>query len=666
MILFPMIAAAFAAYWFYRKSTPPLAGWRRILLFSLRCISFFIVLILLFNPILNFLQKKNSFPKIIFMTDISESMNQAGIESNKASTFDKIKKQLKNKYEDINYDLQEFEFAAGLNGSTSSTQLTKTLQDIAKEKDLTNINSLYLISDGWLKDENLDILDEIDFPINVVYPEFQYNDFDLEITNLQYNKSVYQDEISPIQCNVSAINYNGIARVELNMNSQTIASKQLNFKESEFHDVSFEHVFFKSGLMNFKVSIHSDSTGEINTANNAFPAAIQVLENRLKCVIISDKLTWDESHIIDALYTDPHWEAVFALKQNQYKKGFETTNLQNELNKASVLILANHNNLRFSLKDAELISRFVSSGGSVLSYGKLVESISSILPAVPSKLNQKFNSQLSFTETSRKYQSFRFEDLHIANDIPPVDYYYVSSKRQSQILAEFINDQNSPAILFHTYEKGKVIHFAFENLWKWQLRSSGNDYQLFIRNLINWIGRTASDRFIVQTDKNAYFGGETVKFSALAYDEKLIPMTDLNAKLDIFNDDNIEIFSEYLLSGDQRFYLHVPDLSAGKYHYNINDVVSGLTAQGEFLISISNPESRDRGINTALLSYIAQKTGGEIITTASIDQIIIEDAKVISKEIKREIQLYRKWYLIAIFLVSFCTELFFRKRWGML
>ncbi|MFC1898238.1 hypothetical protein ACFLYJ_01570 [Candidatus Cloacimonadota bacterium] len=666
MILFPIIIAVLAAYWFYKKSTPPLVGWRRILLFVLRSISFTIVMIFLFNPILNFIQNKTSYPKIIFLIDVSESMNQTGIEFSKSEVYEQFNEQLKSEFSNMKYEILEYDFAAGLNGKTNSTDFTNTLQEISKKINLSDVHSVYLFSDGWFKDENLDILNEIDVPVNVISPDFSFNDFDLEIADLRHNKSVYMDEIVPIQVNVKADNYKGVAQIELKYNNRIQASKQLNFRTSDFHEIYFENVFKTSGLQNFEVIIQSDSTGEINIENNTFPAAIQVLENRLKCLIVSDKLTWDESFIIAAMQKDEYWETTFISKQDQFKKEKNIVSLRNELIDTNVLILANHNGLKLSRQDAELITRFVASGGSILTYGKPLDSISSIFPAIKSNLSNQFSSQLFFTEESRKYQTFRFEKQNISSEIPPVDYYYVNPKIQSQILAKMTNDQNSPAILFINYEKGKVIYFAFENLWKWQLRTEDDQYQKFMNNLINWIGRKDSERLIVQSDKNSYFAGETVIISAVAYDEKLIPISDLSAKLSLFDDKNAEIYSEYLLAADQEFSLKIRDLKTGKYHYKVLDDDTDLSTEGEFVVSAFNPESRDKGINAALLAYIAQKTDGEIINSESIETLSIEKAAEIDRELKREIQLYRKWYLIAVFLISFCTELFFRKRWGML
>ena len=82
------------------------------------------------------------------------------------------------------------------------------------------------------------------------------------------------------------------------------------------------------------------------------------------------------------------------------------------------------------------------------------------------------------------------------------------------------------------------------------------------------------------------------------------------------------------------------------------------------MISQNSPESRDTGINLSLLSYISNKTNGKVIDKA--DDIEIPKAEKEIIQLRSEIPIYKKWYVITIFLLAFCTELFLRKRWGLL
>jgi len=76
MILFFILITVILIVWFYKKTIPEIGNGKKYLLIFLRCVSIIAVLILLLNPILYFSQKISKKSEIIFLSDISESMNQ--------------------------------------------------------------------------------------------------------------------------------------------------------------------------------------------------------------------------------------------------------------------------------------------------------------------------------------------------------------------------------------------------------------------------------------------------------------------------------------------------------------------------------------------------------------------------------------------------------------
>ena len=84
------------------------------------------------------------------------------------------------------------------------------------------------------------------------------------------------------------------------------------------------------------------------------------------------------------------------------------------------------------------------------------------------------------------------------------------------------------------------------------------------------------------------------------------------------------------------------------------------------MVTADDPESRDRGFNTSFLAYISDQTNGKLFYPEDITEFEFPEAQLMSFKKKAEIPVYKKWYLIVLFLVSFCLELFFRKRWGLL
>jgi len=593
-------------------------------------------------------------------------MEQKQKDISKTDVLQTFREAMEKEFSSKNYKITKFKFAEGLDGPASSTNFSRTLSEISAKHDLSNVKNILLFSDGWFKDENLNILENIDIPVFTLSPEFNSIDFDLQVSRLKYNKTTYTEEITPIIADISAENYFGKARLNLEMNGKKIQTKEIDFSSENFQQIFFEYNFQKTGLIPFEVNVLADSTGEINFDNNRFPAAIQVLDSRSKILVISDKLNWDVKFVIDAIQKNPRWNVEFLLKDKILKQGKTRTKLLEKIENVKVLFLINSQNMNFNNEEIEIINSFTKNGGGLFLQGNPISQLMELYPAKKSNIRKSFKSNLYFTKESKQYRSFDLDDQHSIENIPPVDYYYVSPKLQAKVLAKIENEEQSPAILFQEYEQGKILYFAFQNLWKWQLWDAEQNYSEFISNISSWLGQRSSDRFISYTDKNSYFAGENIKFRLNAYDEKLSPLQNLNAKLIIRNEDKKIVLEKYLIAKEDEYFLEIESPEPGKYSYQISDENIDQETDGEFLVTAYNPENRDRGFNLPLLSYIALQTGGKMIDEKNLNKFDLPKAIMKNEELRTEIPIYRKWFIIAIFLVSFCLELYLRKRWGLL
>jgi hypothetical protein len=61
---------------------------------------------------------------------------------------------------------------------------------------------------------------------------------------------------------------------------------------------------------------------------------------------------------------------------------------------------------------------------------------------------------------------------------------------------------------------------------------------------------------------------------------------------------------------------------------------------------------------------VSRATNGKQFTDP--EQLKLPSAPKISKEIEQQIPLYKKWYIIALFIICFSLELFWRRKWGLL
>jgi hypothetical protein len=288
MIFILILLAVILIFYFYRNTVPQLYGWRKKILIVLRSVALITILILLLNPVLFFIKHTINQPKVIILNDISDSMNQESGNISKTDALQDFREIVRTEFRSRKYDIVNYDFAGGLGKNTASTRLTPALQEISQKQNLEDVQAIFLFSDGWLKDENLETVIDLNIQIYTVIPDFKINDFDLEITSLRYNKTAYSNELTPIEVNLSSTNFDGNAQLELYVDKKKIKTKNIYFRDISFLQEFFEISFNETGMKSFEVIVSSDSTNEKNPANNKYTGAIQVLRERSLITIISE------------------------------------------------------------------------------------------------------------------------------------------------------------------------------------------------------------------------------------------------------------------------------------------------------------------------------------------------------------------------------------------
>ena len=199
-----MIVVVTTTILFYQKSEPQLFGWRKYLLIFLRSIALVFLVILLLNPILYFIQHLKERPKIIFLEDISDSMKQKNKQVSKTQIFKQISTQLAENIATKNYEVIHYKFADGLDKNSNSTNLSNSLLELSQKSDLSKISSIFLFSDGWFKDDDFSLISALKIPIFTVNPDFKSDYFDLMIDGLDYNKTAYKGESTPLKIQINS------------------------------------------------------------------------------------------------------------------------------------------------------------------------------------------------------------------------------------------------------------------------------------------------------------------------------------------------------------------------------------------------------------------------------------------------------------------------------
>ncbi len=154
LLVLCLLAAAGLTWWTYGRSVPRVPTARRLLLSALRGAALFIVLILLFEPVLRRIEATEEPPVLAVLVDGSQSLGREDGEGGAAAARDALRRLPD--LDGAEARLYTFDAeAAPLDGPADSlrfegvrTDIAGALQRIERDLDAQNLGGVLLISDG--------------------------------------------------------------------------------------------------------------------------------------------------------------------------------------------------------------------------------------------------------------------------------------------------------------------------------------------------------------------------------------------------------------------------------------------------------------------------------------------------------------------------------------
>lgn len=662
-IISAILSIAMAAILYFRTN-PELNIRQRLYFAGLRFVSLLIVCLFLLSPLIYFIKKYRETPAIILLKDNSASMQTIHINQSKSSALESSVQEISKAYKKAGYLVKETEFSDGLNGNKNSTYLLPALEKLGKSLNKSPITGIYLFSDGWFRDTNLNVLKTYDIPINVVADTTQNLKADLQILEIKHNRNGYRNELSLFETGIKSVGYNGTALVQFKIDNKVVKSKTISFQKESMQTITFENRFSQLGLHEIEVSVTSDKIKETTQSNNAYFSAIDILSDKEQILILSDAANWDNKFVLDTINENNRWQAqnIVIEGRDLYQGGKKIT--VPDLSRVSVIIIINQGTIQLDSKLTQNIISKVNQGCGLLFCGLPIAQLNDILPLKQSNIKSVYQGVFKLLPVSASYSVFQIPDNELSQ-IPPVDYQYVVSSRQAEVMAVMDNAQKSPAIAMDNSLGGKAVSFSFLNLWRWQMQSKSSGYKNFISDLIVWLSNKTSGQ-LVTNFQPSYFIGEPIKIQLSAMDEVHRLRQNLNPRISIVSNDNKAVFDDFMPLTDNGYSIEFKLDKPGSYRFDIKDSSLKQTANGRFVIQNQDMESRDLGYNIPQLSWISSQTHGKFTNLRSTNEIKPLKAVITDRTEKIEFPLYKKWYLISLFVLAFCFELFLRRRWGLL
>lgn len=649
---------------FYHNTNPEIVIKQKILITALRALILCLLLMFLLSPTIYYIKKYIERPEVILLMDNSTSMQimHQGIKKNArlSSTYNNIRTAFKK----AGYSIKDLEFADGLNGKRNKTFIVPTLEEIIKLRGKKPIKNIVLFSDGWYRDSDLRIFKSFDIPIYTISDTIQLHINDLEVIDCTHNKQGYKNELSLFEASIKSNGYKGNAVTRFLVDDKVVKEKTVSFQLEPIQKVAFDYRFTRLGLHKVEVQVSAKGLTETTLTNNNYSSAIDILNDKERILLVTDVPNWDTKFILDAIRENNRIEALsLTIRGNELYQGEQKTTIKSWDN-ITAIIVVNQGALQIPDPFAKKVINHVKQGCGLLYFGLPVSQLYEILPLKSSNIQSSYKGSFKLLPPSGLYSVFNIENEDM-NQIPPVDYYYLVPSVQSEVLAVMDNVPKSPAIGLSNINIGKVVSFSFINLWRWQMQSKSLAYRSFFIDLITWLSNKTSGQLTAFFEPS-YYLDEQIEIKLTAIDEIRKTRTNLAPRLVVMNSQKDSVFNDFMVQDGDEYKIKFRLDQSGEYSLKISDQNSNQSVYGKFIVLSQNLEERDLDYNNPLLKWIAEQTGGKYLEIEEADKLKPITSIESERLEKKEFPLYKKWYLVSLFILLFCTELYLRRRWGLL
>ncbi len=640
----------------YKFTVPVINKFYKILLILLRTIALSLILLLLFDPVLNIIKKIKVEPVNLLFIDNSKSISQFS----SSKTLTEIKSFTKDFSSNIKGINKIFSFGKevkelteqqidSLKFNESSTHLNAILNYVEKFK---NVTSVTIISDGIItegKNPAVEI-EKLGIPFHTILVGDTTTSNDIKISSVRNNEFIYPGNKTEIEATITHTGFsNETVTVKLLENNKIIKAKNITLSSTGINRVSFLYSGKTVGRHKLTVIVESTQKEE-NKKNNSKITLVEVLETKKKIFLISGSPGNDLAAIKNSLINNNDLEIETVIQINS-TKFYKNKKKFDKLKEADILLLVNFPSVNTSdfliskvieaIKDFNKPFLLCFSNNTDFSKLKL---FNNVLPFKFSGKNKLFiESQVQLPNYINNILGSSEQLKEEWEKLPPI--YIAETNISPNITSEILlksNTLNEVPVIFSNNIAGRksfIINAA--NIWKWKLEAPHKEYKLFdnfILNIVKWLSsQNENAKFTIKPGKKNYKLGETIFFTASVYDETFNPVDDANITLEITNN-NKKIKLDFNSLKNGLYEAKFEPTTPGGYKYLGKLTLSKnktKEVKGKFFIEPIELELFNSKAKKEILRSIAYKTSGSYF--------VIQNSKSLLNELNKKYNLNIKY-----------------------
>lgn len=654
-------------FYFKDRKNSETASWIKLILASCRFFIVFIIVFLLFKPIVVTIKEDVKKPNLLVLIDNTSSIVLR--DSTEGEKVRIVSDRLRTELSGIG-EVHLIPFGKGLfegedlDFKNEGTNVSRAISLLSDEYVNENVGSVVLISDGVQNIGMASINSLLQSPIYTVGVGDTGAIVDAAVLDVYHNDLSFKGDKFNIELNLSFSGLEGVPQkviVEFN-DRKVIEFSYRPVKDSDHLKKTFYLKADSVGLKSILCSVSSRSTDKI-LSNNSKQSYIKIIEDKQNVLFVSNGGSPDARIIKSSFFGDDK----FKLESKLFKE--DVPNLEHL---DAVVLIGNSSQANRWLKEINEIDVgflwFTGVDGvfknDFLQFVRLDESNDNVSVIV-----------------DESFDGFDLSGVLKAQDqLPPIAIPFGKWKVNGEIETVFNQkiggvETSYPLFLFSNYNGNTFGVFIGEGLWRWGFFQNTDDNQSFINDLLTKSIRKIASKSI-KSDlklrfKDEWLNNEEIQLVVDRFND----VSELtNEKSLFFNllDANDDSKRFDFMRVNNHYELNIGLLPFGVYNYSIGyNAIDSIGLEGGFIVKENKLESESVVADHYMLKKLSQETNGEFYLIEDVGSLI---KKLKSSKNFKSVSFYEsvldhliknKWiFFIVLILAS--LEWFVRKWQGII
>jgi hypothetical protein len=232
----------------------------------------------------------------------------------------------------------------------------------------------------------------------------------------------------------------------------------------------------------------------------------------------------------------------------------------------------------------------------------------------------------------------------------------------------------TPLLLAHQYGNGRVIAFAGDSTWHWQMHGFGPAHKRFWRQVILWLARKDQldeGNVWIRLAKRRFAPSQRVEFTTGAQSATGEPVDDVTYRAEVILPDGSRRPVRLVRQGQQMAGSFREAQAAGDYAIEVTATHQGEelgTARARLLVFEQDLELDNAAADPDLLENLAAMTAGESLAPEGLPALIDhlgQQTENLQIEQQTTKTFWDSWSFFLTLVGLLGIEWYLRKRWGL-